>query len=66
MTNAEAWERFADSALYMWGNAFPDGSVEYRCGRYMNIECGDWDGRGPSPEAAIAAAFGETLEDDAQ
>jgi hypothetical protein len=61
MTRAEAWERFeAEGNMVIWRH----------CGHYFAgwSVAGVWNGAqsGPTPEAAIAAAFGETLEDDAR
>jgi len=58
MTNAEAWTTFkADGSRLLWPSR--DG---YACGLLCEgTLCSD--GTGPTPEAAIADAFGETLED---
>lgn len=65
MTKAEAWERFGQQGGWcgVSGSTLADG---FTWQATVGVLTGEHVGTGPTPEAAIAAAFGETLEDDAR
>jgi hypothetical protein len=65
MTKAQAWERFGEAGIlsvYMGPRTSATSVREFWCGYSGRPPEGVVQiGTGPSPEAAIAAAFGETL-----
>jgi len=72
VTKQQAWERFAEDGheltVAVRPNRHSEALYRARVMRRVNVDrrwmpiCG----QGPTPEAAIAAALGETLEDDAK